>query len=119
MRTLVNRLVPAGATMDEVLSAVCQMTGRPIEVADLDLKGDASGTWVPTPEAHRIFVDVINPERRPHVIGHEIGHILLGHQPSMRSHYDEPQERDAELFSTLLMQRMRLPRLGSASTALR
>lgn len=120
IRRLVNRLVPAGATLDELLAAVAAKTGRPVRVEDVPLDDDTSGVWVRTVEANWIMVGAVNPERRLQVIGHEVGHIMLGHSDrKARSDYDDPRERDAELFGTLLAQRMRMPRLGSASTALR
>lgn len=75
--------------------------------------------WVPTADADWIFVAPGHPERRLQVIAHEVGHIVLGHAESGRSHYAAPEERDAELFATLLVKRMRKSRLGTASAALR
>lgn len=120
IRTLVNRLVPVGASLDELLDAVAVHVGRPVRVRDAELDESTSGVWVRTADADWIVVMATNPERRLHVIGHEVGHIVLGHDDQLaRSHYDDPRERDAELFGTLLVQRMRRTRLGSASAALR
>lgn len=120
IRSLVNQLFPVGATLGEVLEVVARRVGRPVRVRDADLGRGTSGAWVRTATADWIFVNATRPERRLHVIGHEIGHILLGHHDyAARSHYDDPDERDAELFGTHLVQRMRRARLGSASNALR
>lgn len=120
IRTLVNRLVPAGASLDEVLTAVAVKVGRPVRVKDAPLDDDTSGVWVRTADVDWILVGAAGLERRLQVIGHEVGHIVLGHGDRVaRSHYDDPLERDAELFGTLLVRRMRMPRLGSASAALR
>lgn len=120
---LVNRLVPEGATLDEVLSAVETHLGQPVRVHDnVDLGPGTSGLWVhPSSDSpHLVFLAPMPALRREHVLGHELGHMLLGHgTEAARTHYDSPEERDAELFATMMVERMRRPRLGPASLALR
>lgn len=95
---------------------------------------DFSGIWIPLPEKdlirHRAGVSDI---QRDGIIAHELGHIIIGHdiapddrlqyytrttptipaavikrlmdqQACLRSNFDQPLERQAEWFGTLLMQ---------------
>jgi|GEM_PF-4732559 len=95
---------------------------------------DFSGIWIPLPEKDLIRVrSGLGEVEREGVIAHELGHIILGHtitteerleyysrttpsipstviqrlidqQACLRSNFDSPRERQAEWFSTLLMQ---------------
>jgi len=109
--------------MAEVLQRVEAHLGQPVRVHDdVDLGPDTSGLWIhaAADAPNLIYLAAMPAERRLYVLGHEIGHMVLGHGSSAaRSHYDSPEERDAELFATHMVERMRRPRLGPASLALR
>lgn len=90
-----------------------------------------SGLWVATDQADYVFYDAeASPARREQIIGHELGHLLLGHTPRLseafdgliealapsvspelarqvlamaRTGYAEAEEAAAELFGTSLL----------------
>ena len=90
-----------------------------------------TGLWVATDQADYVFYDAgASPARREQIIGHELGHLLLGHTPRLsealdgliealapsvspelarqvlamaRTGYAEAEEAAAELFGTSLL----------------
>lgn len=111
-------------SVDEALRATRAVTGRPIclqEVSYLGQQGP-SGLLVQSGSCDVIQLPSgASGRRRVGIIGHELGHLLLGHQPEdlsglfsidpdivrrilARHHFDNGKERDAELIGTMLAQ---------------
>jgi hypothetical protein len=103
--------------------------GKPIRVLPMTARPtDPSGIWLATDAADYVFYEQ-NTSRlhREHIILHEIGHLLLGHSagavltdttarmlmPNLdpahvrrtltRSNYSDADEREAELFASLIV----------------
>jgi hypothetical protein len=48
-----------------------------------------TGLWVATDQADYVFYDSdASPARREQIIGHELGHLLLGHTPRLSEAFD-------------------------------
>ncbi|MDK9295724.1 hypothetical protein [Propionibacterium freudenreichii] len=111
-------------SVDEAIKATSAATGRPIclqEVSYLGQQGP-SGLLVQSGSCDVIQLPSgVSGRRRVGIIGHELGHLLLGHQPEdlsglfsidpdivkrilARHHFDDRKERDAELIGTMLAQ---------------
>ena len=110
-----------GATLDEVVASSERRLGLPIKVRrGDDLDGPTAVVTLVPERLALIQVDQgVDDERLAHVVGHELGHLLLGHGSGQRRHFDDGRERDAELFGTEIARRMRRPRLSERSRAVR
>lgn len=76
-------LIPAPWSADEFVQQVALSRGRPIHLLTYPLStADPTGYWIPTAAADFIIVpDSATGARRDAIIGHEIAHIVLGHEP--------------------------------------
>lgn len=90
--------------------------------------GSPCGWWCPTRDFDLIFLDeAASQVHRDHIVLHEVGHMLWGHDPALaalspilkhatshlrwdsgaitgmlgRSEYDSPREQEAEVFATV------------------
>ncbi len=108
---------------------VASARGRPLHLLDIRQRGPGpTGLWVATEKADYIFYsDLATALHRGHIILHEIGHMVLDHRVSAalteataellvpnlnpdvvrrtlsRSNYSAIEEREAEIFASLLM----------------
>jgi Zn-dependent peptidase ImmA (M78 family) len=104
-------------TLAECIDAVAAARGRRIIVAPSDLADtEIFGIWFELDDRDLILVDRhASPAHRNHIVGHELGHIVLGHgtAPGLaaaahevpvrcRRAMDSSLEQDAELFARIL-----------------
>ena len=110
---------------------VARRRGRPIQLVAVEgavANGSPCGWWCPTRDFDLIFLDgAASATHREHIVLHEVGHMLWGHDPALttlapilkratshlrwdsaaitgmlgRSGYDSPREQEAEVFATL------------------
>jgi hypothetical protein len=123
-------LIPATGLVDDLVTAVGASRGRPFRLLGAPLRGTmTSGAWLPTPQAdYVLYPKSASPTRREAVICHELGHVLLHHDPALhdaltpallgevapslslstaramlfRSSYTNREEADAEYVGTVL-----------------
>lgn len=117
-------------TMENVCKRLGQHRGREIRLLPWQLPAEGPfGLWLAGDHADYIVVQSrTSPAHKEHIIAHELGHLLAGHTsdeadqdaeqlqselipgipPDMvrralrRTHYDSPQEREAETVATIL-----------------
>ncbi|SCF27903.1 protein of unknown function [Micromonospora purpureochromogenes] len=110
-----------GFTFGELHERVERRRGRPVHLIPRELPALAPhGLWVAGEHADYIFYAAnASPVRQRLIIGHEYGHALFDDvspaseldraaaapAPLARSSYDVPQERRAEIFGSLAVQR--------------
>jgi hypothetical protein len=130
----VQDCVPQPWSIDTFVTRLAARRRRPIELVSwpFPAEGNApTGLWIPTGRADYVFYDAAaTPARRAQIIGHELGHLLLGHSPRLseapaglieslapslnedlarrllvmaRTGYAEREEAAAELFGTSLI----------------
>jgi hypothetical protein len=130
----VEVLVPVPWSVEELTERLGAHRGKPIRLVawTFPAEPDApTGLWVATDQADYVFYDdAASPARREQIIGHELGHLLLGHTPRLsealdgliealapsvspelarqvlamaRTGYAEADEAAAELFGTSLI----------------
>lgn len=133
----VDRHIPVPWDIEQLVDRLAVHRGRPIRLVAWDFPaggGAASGLWLPSARTDYVFYDrAASPTRREQIIGHELGHLLLGHTahlgnapagliealaPSLspelarrflaRTGYQVEEEATAEEFGT------RLVRLGTS-----
>lgn len=107
--------------------------GRPIELVPIsaDITSGPCGTLISTDTTDYVFYTIATPVlHQQHIVLHELGHLLCGHSggcalqqsvvgkflPNLpvelvrrvlaRSTYDETEEREAELFASLVLHRV-------------
>lgn len=123
-------LIPSTGTVDDLVAAVGAHRGRPFSLLAAPLRGTStSGAWVPTASSdYLLYPQSASPTRREAVICHELGHVLLHHDPALhdaltpalihqvapsvslatatamlfRSSYTNQEEADAEYIGTIL-----------------
>ena len=122
--------LPATGLVDDLVGALGESRGRPLRILGTPLCGTAtSGAWIPTPQAdYVLYPQSASPTRREAVICHELGHVLLHHDPALhntltpalldsvapslslpttramlfRSSYTNQEEAEAEYVGTIL-----------------
>ncbi|MFL6124368.1 hypothetical protein [Actinophytocola sp.] len=149
-----NRLLDAVASLDvpdpfdidELVRRVAVRRGRPITLRALRIgPGGPSGLWLAVRDADLICYEAgTNAVHQAHIVLHELGHVLCGHDsagtspdsvlrfllPTLdpaavsrvlrRGAYHDEEEREAERFATLVRQRAgRLPVLAPTALAAR
>lgn len=123
-------LIPTTGSVDDLVAAVGASRGRPFRIFGAPLRGTmTSGAWIPTTQAdYVLYPESASPTRREAVICHELGHVLLHHDPALhetlspallgqvapslsqstarammfRSSYTNQEEADAEYLGTVL-----------------
>lgn len=136
----ISGLLPTPWDIDVFVGRLAQHRGRHIDLVPWAFEGGAevtSGMFLPSASADYVFYDATaSPSRREQIIGHELGHLLLGHDPMLqeapdgllealtpdvspalarrvlalsRTGYDDAHEAAAELFGT------NLARLGAST----
>lgn len=132
-RRLINELrIPAPFDLDEFLRCFAAQRGRSLKVTPLPVlsePGFASGVWVATDSTdYVLYNDRTSPLHQRHIILHEVGHMIFAHNerrlsdsvvpdggfPNLeprsarhlmgRVHYSEPEEEEAEMVATLLLE---------------
>ncbi|MFE2726307.1 ImmA/IrrE family metallo-endopeptidase [Kitasatospora sp. NPDC059327] len=124
-------LLPHRFGEEELIQAVSTLIGRPIHVEPRDMKGNFCGLRERYSDREVIsFERNASPLHRSQIIAHELGHILCGHEGSVRladippdeelaemidwsvlgisarTSYETAEEEEAELTATLIIQRM-------------
>ena len=76
-------LIPNPWSAEEFVRRVSLSRGRPIRLLTHPLStGDPTGFWLSTTKADYIVIpDSATGARRDAIIGHEVAHIVLGHDP--------------------------------------
>lgn len=135
----VQELLPVPWDIDVFVANLAADRGRRVDVVPWDFTAagsTSSGMFLPSATVDYLFIDATaSPSRREQIIGHELGHLLLGHTPQLqdapdgllealapdvspalarrvlalaRTGYDDAHEAAAEFFGTSLA------RLGAA-----
>ena len=80
-------LIPTPWSAEEFIRQVSRSRQRPIHLLPYPLTtSDPTGYWIPTAATDYIVVpDTATGARRDAIIGHELAHILLGHDPRSRT----------------------------------
>ena len=137
----VRALLPVPWDIDVFVQRLGAARDRQIDLVPWTFEGAGgpSGMFIPSAAADYVFFDAAaSPGRREQIIGHELGHLLLGHSPLLqdapdgllealtpdvspalarrvlalaRTGYDDAHEAAAEMFGT------RLARLGNTRAA--
>ncbi|MFI9380445.1 hypothetical protein [Kutzneria sp. NPDC052558] len=123
--------VPHPFDVRELARAVGTTRGRPIELRPVRTPGQGpSGMWIATRDVDFVCYEAeTSALHQEHIILHELGHMLCGHpsataspqdvlqllmpdlDPTMirkvlcRTAYGDPEERQAELFAMLVLER--------------
>lgn len=125
--TVARPLVAPDGDIDTTLARIAARRQRVITITELATPpGGPSGAWVKMAKQDLFIVkDGASPTRREAILCHELGHLLLDHKGELslphleaiapdvprdlaarylaRHGYDDEQEREAELFATLLL----------------
>lgn len=86
-RMLADLDLPEALNLDLLLERLAERRGRPLRLLPLlpGLRDEPSGMWVPLPDEDVIFAESsISDWYRDHVVLHEVGHMLWGHQGAVR-----------------------------------
>src|SRR5664279_3334668 len=83
-------LIPTPWSAEEFIHQVSRSRQRPIHLQTYPLStGDPTGFWLSTPAADYIIVpDSASGARRDAIIGHELAHIVLEHNPQPTTELD-------------------------------
>ncbi|MET7879841.1 hypothetical protein ABZS52_23280 [Micromonospora profundi] len=134
--------MPEPFDIQSLCEVLGERRGRPIHLVPIKLPAHTvCGMCVPTGDFDAIFFEQdTSPLHQQLIIGHELGHLLAGHQatevldadasrlllpdldPELvqrslgRSNYAAAEEREAEMIGSLLLQRLR-GGLGNADDA--
>jgi hypothetical protein len=132
-RKLESLHMPPCRDVVEFAQALSAKRGIPLHVLPVTIRpSDPCGLWLSTPEADFITYEAVaSRPHQHHIIAHELGHMIYGHQgvsaassittqllfpdldPSLvqdmlgRSGYTEPQEQEAEMMATIIQDRLR------------
>jgi hypothetical protein len=123
--------LPPTFTLDDLHRRVEERRGRPVQLIARDLPALAPhGLWVSGEHADYVFYDgSAAPVRQHQIIGHELGHVLFDDalpgggldelagallpdvdtsrlSSRSRTSYELPAERRAEVFGTVVVQRL-------------
>lgn len=133
LRKLVSSLaIPEPFSVETFVDLLAAKRGRPIILSPVPRMASAGlgcGVWAVTAEVDRIFYEAeTTPLHMAQIIGHEVGHILAGHEPRqgmehlteammpnldislvtsalMRFGYSHHEEGEAELVGTMILRR--------------
>ncbi|MGP3981577.1 hypothetical protein [Streptomyces sp. KR80] len=81
-KQLINELaLPATTDLHGLCDVVARRIGRPIHLVPMSLDGVVSGMTATTDDAYWVFYELrTSPWHQVHIVLHEIGHLLLGHE---------------------------------------
>lgn len=85
-------LIPEPWSVDELVQRIAAKRGRPIAIVPLPLTPQqASGYWLAEHDRDVLVVpESATGERRDAIIGHELAHVLLSHEPPVS--FTTPEE---------------------------
>ncbi len=73
--------------LDDIVAAVGRHCGTPIDIVYLPMKHPFTGGLFHTPDRLLLIVDSVSPRLLQQcVIGHELAHVFLGHDPERHGH---------------------------------
>jgi hypothetical protein len=126
--------IPEPFTLERFREGLERHRGRRLMLVPTPTATNCSGVWVGTEEADYIFyARDTTLLHQWHIVAHETGHMVLGHQgapirddefarmlfphlsPDLvrsalaRAGYSDPEEREAETFASLLLDRVSAP----------
>lgn len=115
----VEPYLPVPWSIEELAERLGARRGRPIRLVSWTFPREPeapTGLWVRTDQADYVFYDATaSPSRREQIIGHELGHLLLGHTPRLSEAFDGLIEALVPSVSPELARRMlSLARTGYA-----
>ncbi|MDJ0382648.1 hypothetical protein [Streptomyces sp. G-G2] len=138
--TILGRLdLPHPFSLDALCGRIADQRGRPIRLHPLPKEAAESGVcglWVGTVSVDYVFYEAqTSPLHREHIVLHELGHILFGHNslegaetgPSGsagvpvilgRTNYTTRQEQEAEMLASLIRTSAGLPPVAEAAGTL-
>lgn len=121
--------LPATFDVRELCAALGERRGRPIRLLALPGLSEVCGLWIATPTTDLIAYEKhTSAPHQDHIVLHEIGHLLCDHYPATltpaeqahvllpnldpamvrrvlgRAGYSSAEEREAELFASMLGQ---------------
>ncbi|MEV8531851.1 hypothetical protein [Streptomyces sp. NPDC051211] len=116
-------------SVDGLCARLAEQRGRPIRLHPLPKEAAESGVcglWVGTSSVDYVFYEAqTSPLHREHIVLHELGHILFGHNalegeengtgiPAAlgRTNYTTRQEQEAEMLASMIRSRAGLPGPG-------
>ena len=129
-------LLRAAISIEDVVERVAAWRGRPIQVLAFAFpQGELSGMWLALNGLDVVvFPQEASPLRRVAIIGHELGHMLLGHSPGDagaalsqavpeldvarylgRTMYTEQAEAEAERLGTQIVKALAIVDAGRGS----
>lgn len=138
-----RRLLMASTSIEDLVQRVAAQRARPIQLLPFDFHpgSDLSGMWLALNDLDvLVYPRDATPLRRIAIVGHEVGHMLLGHSPGGaapalslampdldvsrflgRTMYTDLAEVDAERLGTQILEAlaMRDAARGSSSERLR
>jgi hypothetical protein len=130
------QLLRAAISIEDVVERVAAGRGRPIQLLPFAFpQGELSGMWLALNDLDVVvFPQEASPLRRVAIIGHELGHMLLGHSPGGtaaalfhavpgldvarylgRTMYTEQAEAEAERLGTQIVKALAIVDAGRGS----
>ena len=128
-RLLADLGIDGPTSVEELSDQLSRQRDRPIQLMAHPRLGEMSGFWIGLDDADTVFYDeALTGLHREHVIAHELAHIAFGHghdevmapevlaalfpllDPTQvrrmlaRQEYSEAEEREAEVFASMLLQ---------------
>lgn len=128
-RMLADLGIEGPTSTEDLVRQLSQQRDRPIRLRAHPRLGEMSGFWIGLDDVDTVFYDEeLTGLHLEHVIAHELAHIAFGHghdevmapevlatlfpllDPSMvrrslaRKEYSEAEEREAEVFASMLLQ---------------
>jgi hypothetical protein len=89
----IEACLPVPWGIEALVDRLSTLRGRRIELISWGFPSEPdapTGMWIPTGKADYVFYeDTASPRRREQIIGHELGHLLLGHTPRLSEAPDE------------------------------
>lgn len=123
--------LPVPFNVPAFCDALAARRGRPIVLQSIVARGGPFGLWVPADDTDYIFFERETSRwHQDHIVLHEVGHMLWGHEPTpitdpelaqllvpsisletvhrmlRRRSYPQDHEREAELLATLILERV-------------
>jgi len=128
-RLLADLGIDGPTSAKELADQLSRQRDRPIRLVAHPRLGEMSGFWIGTDDADTVFYDdALTGLHLEHVIAHELAHIAFGHghdevlapdvlaalfplldpakvrRTLARKEYSEAEEREAEVFASMLLQ---------------
>lgn len=128
-RLLADLGIDGPTSVEELRNQLSRRRDRPIHLVAHPKLGEMSGFWIGTDDADTVYYDdALTGLHLEHVIAHELAHIAFGHghdevmapdvlaallpllDPAKvrrmlsRKEYSEAEEREAEVFASMLLQ---------------